>query len=167
MAGSGPGGLFERPVSEPISQPISAPGLNDLGEALARLEAANPLRVMGRVTEVTGLVVRATVPGIHVGELVLIDAGRVRAQAEVVGFRGDEVVLLPLSDASGIGPDAVVRPTGQPLSVRVGPGLLGRVLDGLGQPIDGAGPLAGPAADWPVDRPAPHPLKRRRIDRRL
>ena len=100
------------------------PELEDLGEALARLDQVNPLRVMGRVTEVTGLVVRATVPGIRVGELVWIDGGGMRVRAEVVGFRGDEVVLMPLGEATGIGPDAMVTPTGKALSVRVGPGLL-------------------------------------------
>ena len=146
---------------------ISVPELEDLGLALARLDATNPLRVAGRVTEVTGLVVRATVPGIRVGELVWIDGGGVRVQAEVVGFRGDEVVLMPLGDATGIGPDALVSPTGRPLSVRVGSGLLGRVLGGLGEPIDGAGPIRGATVDWPVDRAAPDPLRRRRIDRPL
>jgi type III secretion protein N (ATPase) len=141
--------------------------LEDLGEALARLDAVNPLRVAGRVTEVTGLVVRATVPGIRVGELVWIDAGGVRVQAEVVGFRGDEVVLMPLGDAIGIGPDALVSPTGGPLSVRVGAGMLGRVLGGLGEPIDGAGPIGGTTVEWAVDRPAPDPLRRRRINRHL
>ncbi|MES1204687.1 MAG: type III secretion system ATPase SctN [Pseudomonadota bacterium] len=140
----------------------------DLGDALARVDAASPLRFVGRVTEVTGLVVRATVPGSRVGELVWIEGDGVRMEAEVVGFRGDEVVLMPLSDAAGIGPDALVRPTGRPLSVRVGAGLLGRVLGGLGEPIDGAGPLPqDQLVDWPVDRPAPNPLTRRRIRRRL
>ena len=141
--------------------------LDDLESALARVDAVNPIRTAGRVTEVTGLVVRATAPGARVGELVGIETGATRVQAEVVGFRGDEVVLMPLSDLAGIGPDALVRPTGRPLSVRVGTGLLGRVLDGLGQPMDGAGPLQGPTVDWPVDRPAPDPLKRRRIERPL
>jgi ATP synthase in type III secretion protein N len=139
----------------------------DLSAALARLDAVNPLRVVGRVTEVTGLVVRATAPGIRVGELVWIEGGGVRVQGEVVGFRGDEVVLMPLGEATGIGPDALVTPTGRPLSLRVGAGLLGRVLGGLGDPIDGGGPIAGPVHDWPVDRPAPDPLRRRRIQRPL
>ena len=147
--------------------------MGDLGDALARLDAARPLVLAGRVTEVTGLVVRAIAPGTRVGELVWIDVGggsgrgAARVQAEVVGFRGDEVVLMPLGEAAGIGPDAVVTPTGRPLSVRVGPGLLGRVLDGLGEPMDGQGPLVGTTDDWSVDRPAPDPLSRRRIDRPL
>ncbi len=152
------------PLGDP---PYGEPGLEDLRQALARLDAASPLRMAGRVTEVTGLVVRAAVPGIRVGELVWIDAGAARVQAEVVGFRGDEVVLMPLGEVTGIGPDALVTPTGRPLAVRVGDGLLGRVVGGLGEPIDGLGPVAGETFDWPVDRPAPDPLKRRRIARPL
>jgi len=148
-------------------EPAAVPELEDLGQALARLDAVNPMRVTGRVTEVTGLVVRATLPGIHVGELVWIDGGGMRVRAEVVGFRDDEVVLMPRGDATGIGPDAMVSPTGRPLSVRAGASLLGRVLGGLGEPIDGDGPVAGATVDWPVDRPAPDPMRRRRIDRPL
>ena len=147
---------------------VAVPELLDLGDALERLDRVNPMRLAGRVSEVTGLLIRATVPGIRVGELVWIEnapgtvagpasgfasglasgpgsafsGGVSRVQAEVVGFRGDEVVLMPLGEAAGIGPDSMVTPTGRPLSIQVGDGLLGRVLDGLGEPIDGAGPLA-------------------------
>ena len=168
-----------------MSEPADNPALMDLGEALAALDEVNPLRLAGRVSEVTGLVIRANVPGIRVGELVWIDstppgapppmlpgaAGTTtgRVQAEVVGFRGDDVVLLPLGDAAGIGPDSMVTPTGRPLAIRVGDGLLGRVLDGLGNPMDGAGPIGGGPgwSEWPVDRPSPDPLTRRRIQRPL
>jgi len=95
---------------------MSAPETIDLGEALRALDEVNPLRLAGRVTEVTGLVMRATIPGVRVGELVHVDlAGGQRLQAEVVGFRGEEVVLLPLGNTAGVGPDAVVSPTGRPL----------------------------------------------------
>jgi type III secretion protein N (ATPase) len=145
---------------------VSAPETVDLGEALRALDEVNPLRLAGRVTEVTGLVLRATIPGVRVGELVHLDlAGGQRVQAEVVGFRGEEVVLLPLGGTAGIGPDAVVSPTGKPLSITVSDGLLGRVLGGLGEPIDGGPPIAG--EDWAVDRPAPDPLTRRRVERPL
>jgi type III secretion protein N (ATPase) len=148
------------------------PRLVDIAEALEVLDQVNPLRVAGRVTEVTGLVVRAEVPGVRVGEVVYIDvealpgkAGQPssRLQAEVVGFRGDEVVLMPLGEVAGISPDAVVSPSGRLLSLRVGEGVLGRVLNGLGEPMDGGGPLAGPSEDWAIDRAAPDPLARRRI----
>lgn len=151
----------------------------DLERALALVEGAQVAQVAGRVTELTGLVLRATAPGAKVGELVVIDRQAGRAgqsgaaagarerplQAEVVGFRGDEVVLLPLGDASGLGPDSVVRPTGRSFSIACGPALLGRVLDGTGEPIDGLGDLDEPSGlePWPVERPAPNPLERRRI----
>jgi type III secretion protein N (ATPase) len=139
----------------------------DLGRALARLESTAPRRESGRVTEVTGLVIRADVPAVRVGELLTIETiGSQPLLAEVVGFRGDEVVLMPLGELAGIGPDSLVTPTGRPLSIAVGDGVLGRVLDGLGRPIDGGGPIAGGVA-WPVDRPAPDPLSRRRVERPL
>ena len=172
--------MADRPDPQPQLQ-LDDPQLVDLGEALAALDQVNPLRLAGRVSEVTGLQIRAAVPGIRLGELVWIDSttpgappsdvpgapGRV--QAEVVGFRGDEVVLMPLGDPIGIGPDSVVTPTGRPLTIKVGPGLLGRVLDGLGQPMDGGPPLGEGAGwqDWAVDRPSPDPLTRRRIRRPL
>jgi type III secretion protein N (ATPase) len=153
------------------------PILVEIAAALQVLDQVNPLRVAGRVQEVTGLVVRATVPSVRVGELVYVDveplpgaiAGQrpARLQAEVVGFRGDEIVLLPLGPVAGIGPDAVVSPTGRSLSIQVGEGLLGRVLDGLGEPMDRAGAIAGPTEAWPVERPGPDPLRRQRIRRPL
>lgn len=141
--------------------------LEALTSALGALDAARPRRLAGRVSEVTGLVVRARIPGVRIGELVTIDHGGGQVYAEAVGFRGDEVVLMPLGAPDGIGPDALATPTGQPLTVMVGAGLLGRVLDGLGRPMDGRGPLRGPIESWPVDRPAPDPLARRRIARPL
>ena len=136
----------------------------DLGQALARLESAAPRRESGRVTEVTGLIIRASVPGVRVGEIVTLEGSGL--SAEVVGFRGDEAVLMPLGEAAGIGPDSLVTATGRPLSISVSDGVLGRVLDGLGRPIDGGGPIAG-AVPWPVERPAPDPLSRRRVTRPL
>jgi type III secretion protein N (ATPase) len=159
-----------------VSAPDLEPALVELGDALKALDQVNPRRLAGRVTEVTGLVVRATIPGVRVGELVYIDRDATsgpglveqpRLQAEVVGFRGDEVVLIPLGEVAGIGPDAVVSPTGRPLCVRIGQGILGRVLNGLGDPVDGQGPIAGETEEWAVDRPAPDPLTRQRVTKPL
>lgn len=153
-----------------------------LPDALRVVQETVPLQVAGRVTELTGLVLRATAPGARVGELVKIERptptgaragedGGGTLLAEVVGFRGDEVVLLPYGPVSGVGPDSVVRPTGQPFAIRSGPALLGRVLDGLGQPIDGGQPLSsaapGDLVTWPVERPAPDPLRRKRVTQAL
>ncbi|MGN6104288.1 MAG: FliI/YscN family ATPase [Kofleriaceae bacterium] len=127
----------------------SAPG------AAAALAAIAP----GAVDEVTGLVVRATVPGVALGEVVRIDRrGRPPLPAEVVGFRGEQAVLLPLGELHGVAPAAAVWRTGEALSIACGDDLLGRVLDGTGQPIDGGPALAG--EPWDVDRSAPSPLER-------
>ncbi|HEU4382264.1 MAG TPA: FliI/YscN family ATPase [Anaeromyxobacteraceae bacterium] len=135
----------------------------DLERRLAALARAAPFRSRGRVTALTGLVVRAAVEGARHGELLEIRGpGREPLLAEVVGLRDEEVLLLPLGEPRGVGLEASVVPTGRPLSVRVGAALLGRVLDGLGRPIDGR-PRPRGLAEWPVDRPAPGPLGRRRV----
>src|SRR4051794_18181956 len=111
----------------------------DLSSYHQLVKEAQTVRIRGRVTELTGLVIKAAVPGVRVGEVVLIK-GRARGaavKAEVVGFQGDEVMLMPLGELVGIGPDSEVIPTGRPLTIKVGDGLLGRVLSGLGEPIDG------------------------------
>jgi type III secretion protein N (ATPase) len=139
----------------------------DLERYFQLIQEAQTVRVRGRVTELTGLVIKATVPGVRVGEVVEI-RGRhqSRLQAEVVGFQGDEVMLMPLGEPGGIGPDSEVIPSGRPLRVRVGEGLLGRVLGGLGQPIDGR-PLPQGLVEWSVDRDCPDPFTRRRIEQPL
>jgi type III secretion protein N (ATPase) len=85
--------------------------------------------------------------------------GSVRAQ--VVGFQDGDAVLIPLGDVIGVGPDSPVVSDGTGLDVMCGPGLLGRVLDGLGTPMDGGGPIGGKPRS--AIGPPPHPLKRRRV----
>jgi type III secretion protein N (ATPase) len=140
-----------------------------LDAALAIVDGTTAPRVAGRVTELVGLVLRATAPGARAGELVVVErASGEPLRAEVVGFAGEQVILLPLGSAEGIGPDSVVRPTGRPFTIRCGPSLCGRVLDGLGDPIDGKGALAEPGLQrWPVERSAPNPLTRQRVTHAL
>jgi type III secretion protein N (ATPase) len=115
----------------------------------------------GDVRDVVGLLVRAQIPDATLGEVVTLErAGRSPLPAEVVGFQGELATLLPLGDIAGLAPRAPVRRTGRPLEVTCGEALLGRVLDGLGAPIDGGPPLVGEA--WAVDRAAPAPLQRPR-----
>src|SRR3954465_15729704 len=103
----------------------------DLSKYFQLIKEAQTVRMRGRVIELTGLVIKAAVPGGRVGEVVEI-RGRHRAtvRAEVVGFQGDNVMLMPLGELSGIGPDSEVIPTGNPLTIKAGDGLLGRVLGG-------------------------------------
>jgi type III secretion protein N (ATPase) len=137
-----------------------------LERARAALERVDPIRFRGRVTALTGLAVRAALDGARVGELAEVDLGGRKLPAEVVGFRDGEVVLLPLGEMEGVGPGCEVIGLGRPASVRSGPGLLGRVLDGMGRPLDGRALPRG-LAEWPVDRPAPGPLRRGRVGRQL
>ena len=134
---------------------------------LARLrdavDRASSLRLRGRVTRLAGPVIEAAAAGLRLGEAVEISApGRDPLGAEVVGLREDRAVLMPLGDPAGIGLDSEVAGMGRPFAVRAGEALLGRILDGLGRPLDGR-PLPPGLEEWPVDRPAPAPLSRRRI----
>ena len=130
------------------------------------LSAVSTYNIKGKVTELTGLVVRAVVPGVRIGELCFIEPyhSKNAIKAEVVGFRDQEVLLMPLGDLEGIGLGNSVIPTGQSLTVRVGEGLLGRILDGLGDPLDEAtqGPLDC-VEEYPVHANPPEALSRRRV----
>ncbi|MDQ3806424.1 MAG: type III secretion system ATPase SctN [Acidobacteriota bacterium] len=136
----------------------------DLSEYINAVDWLSPVEVRGRVTELVGLLIRAAVPGARVGELCLIRSPR-RARplrAEVVGFRGSEVILMPLGDIQDVAMGAEVVSTGASLKVRVGEGLLGRVLDGLGEPADGRGEIED-AQERGVEARPPDPLRRRRV----
>ncbi|HEX8292669.1 MAG TPA: type III secretion system ATPase SctN, partial [Pyrinomonadaceae bacterium] len=135
-----------------------------LGEHIEALDWLSPVEVRGRVTELVGLLIRAAVPGARVGEVCLIRSPHSARElrAEVVGFRGGEVILMPLGDIHDVAMGAEVVSTGRPLSVRVGDSLLGRVLDGLGEPADGRGPVEE-AHERAVSARPPDPLRRRRV----
>ncbi len=133
----------------------------------ARLAATDSLPLRGRVTAVTGLVLEAVVRDARLGEVVEVRRhGGDALLAEVVGIREQRVVLLPLGEHAGIGLEADVLALGRPLTLRVGEGLRGRVLDGLGRSMDGR-PLPSGLDEWPVDGPPPPPLRRRRITKAL
>ena len=102
----------------------------------------------GRVTQVIGLTIEAQGLQAQIGELCYISSskGQVEIPAEVMGFRDNSTLLMPLGEMSGIGPGSVVRASGSLFTVPVGDALLGRVLDGLGRPIDGKGPIYCQAA---------------------
>ena len=140
----------------------------ELSGYLEAIPSVVPLCRRGRVVEATGLVVRAAVDGARIGELVTLreSSGAAALTAEVIGFRDGHALLMPLGETRGLGARAEAEPTGAAASVAVGEALLGRVLDGLGQPIDGR-PAPTGLAEWPVMRPPPAPLSRRRVTQPL
>ncbi|MDO8643542.1 MAG: flagellar protein export ATPase FliI [bacterium] len=141
-------------------------GIIDFKKMHKGLEKTSSFQVKGRVTELVGLVAKAVVPAVKVGELCYIEPQGLEKpiKAEVVGFRGNEVLLMPLGNLEGLAPGAAVMPTGNCLTVKVGPQLLGRILNGLGDPLDldTKGPLECDE-EYPVHQDPPDPLKRRRV----
>ena len=128
------------------------------------LETLHPIQVQGKVTQVVGLVVEAAGPACRLGAVCDIftrEGGRPLA-AEALGFRERRVLLMPLEEIRGIGPGCRVVARQQRATVRVGPDLLGRVIDGLGAPLDGRGPVAA-SAEYPLYAAAVNPMRRRRI----
>lgn len=119
----------------------------------------------GRATRVVGLVIEAVGVDVAMGELCRVKSLTHDATvlAEVVGFHAGGVLLMPLGDVDGIHPGSAVEPMGRSFGLRVGPGLLGRTLDGLGNPMDGLGDV-GPTVPAPLLQDPPNPLTRRAID---
>ena len=128
------------------------------------VENADPIRIRGKVNQVVGLVIETNGPPVSIGEFCRIDGadGRSPVYAEVVGFRENRVLLMPLGDMEGVSPGSRVTATDEPFAVRVGDELLGRVLNGLGVPIDGKGELWS-SQKRPVSSAPPDPLARQRI----
>ena len=122
----------------------------------------------GRVTRVVGLVIEATGLDVGVGELCRVTSltDDRSVLAEVVGFHEDHVILMPLGELDGLHAGSFVQPLGRSFGVDVGPKLLGRVLNGLGHPIDDKGPIEF-AERVPLAAEPPNPLERRMIDEPL
>ncbi len=129
----------------------------------AALTNAEPIRMCGKVVEVIGLLIESTGPAASVGDVCLIQRpdGPV-GQAEVVGFRKNRTLLMPLGPIEGIHPGLTVVGTKKPLMVGMGPSLTGRILDGLGAPLDNKGPVHADSFR-PIFSRVPNPLLRKRI----
>lgn len=142
-----------------------------LDRAARAMREADLARRHGYVSNLIGLIIEATGLQAEVGEVCLVGADRPRADArppvpaEVVGFRDGRTLLMPLGELHGIGPGTRVLATGAPFRVRVGEGLLGRILDGLGNPDDGLPAPAGEPRST-IARP-PAALSRPRISERV
>ena len=129
-----------------------------------RLEATDPIAVTGRVVDVVGLTIEATGPAMRIGDLCYVqcNGGAQQVPVEVVGFRGNRILLMPLGEMKGIAPRSQLIPTYQPYQARVGLELLGRVIDSMGRPLDGK-PAPECSHLMPLTAPAPGPLERQRI----
>lgn len=135
---------------------------------LVRLvETIDPLRRIGEVTEVTGLIVKSKGPLAAVGEVCEIESvGNRRILVQVVGFKDGHVLSMPLEETDGLLPGSTIVARGEESTVKVGPELLGRVLDGYGRPMDGLPPIES-FEHYPLQTPPPNPLGRRHITSRL
>ena len=148
-----------------IAAPPTLPGgANRLENLLSRARQTKVLESRGRVVQLIGLVIESEGPLAAMGEVCRIESARHDGTtlAEVVGFRNHHLLLMPLGEVHGIHPGSEVIATGGPLKVPVGDSLRGRVIDGLGNPLDDLGPIL---ADHQVglNLLPPHPLKRQRI----
>ncbi len=129
-----------------------------------RIRSASTIKQSGRVAQIIGLIIESIGPAVSVGDLCQIenpDSGE-KIRAEVVGFRDNRTLLMPLGSISGITPGSIVISTGEQLKISVGEELIGRVLGGLGHPIDG-GKQIMTAATRPIISHPIQALKRRRI----
>jgi flagellum-specific ATP synthase len=138
----------------------SMPGESPLGPYLARLETCGGLRWQGRVTQVVGPLVESVGPFCSVGEICqIVDSRKRILPGEIVGFRGETVLAMPLESPRGIRYGDQVITWGERATLRVGDQMLGRVIDGSGQPLDSLAPPKG-LDSRPLDAAAPLPLER-------
>lgn len=135
---------------------------------LSAIYNTDTMKLNGRITQIIGLVIESQGPHVNLGELCYIHPRNLGEPipAEVVGFRENRVLLMPIGELQGIGPGCEVVSAHRTLKVSVGRQLLGRVLDGLGNPIDGKGPLIS-NTQYPLTATPPPPLTRRRISEGL
>ncbi len=144
-----------------MSESVDLPVL-DLSAYRSRVEELHTVEQRGRIAQVIGLTIEVEGLAPRLGELCWIYGDGGRVAAEVVGFRTGYTLLMPLGEMDGVRPGSPVTATRRRFRAPAGRGLLGRVLDGLGRPLDGKGPLV--VDDWvPIRNHAPHPLRRRPI----
>ncbi len=157
-----------------LDLPIISPVEIDLDRYRQRITRLDPVRMNGKVTQVIGLVIESAGPNAMVGEICDIyydranhfDPEQPPIKAEVVGFRHNRVLLMPLGLMEGIKPGSEVVATHRTQQVMVGPELLGRMLDGLGNPMDGGTPI-NLNLSVPVNAAPPNAVTRSRISETL
>jgi flagellum-specific ATP synthase len=134
---------------------------------LDEINSRDLIRLNGKVREVIGVVIESLGPAMSIGETCMV-AYRRNTQpvlCEVVGFRDSKVLMMPLGDLGGIGAGSEVVALGRPLEIVLSDAVLGRIINGIGQPMDGNGPLVGVKTE--VTNVPPDPLRRQRVDKSL
>lgn len=129
----------------------------------SKIDQANFYYFTGYVNQVIGLTIESVGPAVSIGTLCKIKAPKLESLAEVVGFKENKVLLMPYSDLVGVFPGCKVVALDSLFEVKVGHDLLGRILNGLGEPMDGKGEIRS-RLKYPVDNRAPNPLERDRIN---
>lgn len=126
------------------------------------------IRVFGKVTQILGLIIEGHGPASSVGELcdIYTKWGKESVEAEVVGFKGERIQLMPLGETRGFSPGSKIVAKRHKAQVKVGNSLLGRVLDGFGNPIDNKGDIVEKLS-YPIYSDPLNPMDRRRIEKPL
>nr|WP_132547663.1 flagellar protein export ATPase FliI [Pectinatus cerevisiiphilus] len=130
------------------------------------IDNCDPMKMLGKVVQVIGLVIESVGPNVSMGELCYVCSKFTHIKpvpAEVVGFRGGHILLMPIGEMQGIGPGCEVIAAQKTLKAKVGKELLGRILDGLGNPIDDKAALPLEMEEYPLHATPPSPLSRPRI----
>jgi len=139
----------------------------DLKRYMAGVEAVKQIKFQGKVTQVVGLVIEGYCPDAAVGTLCEIQGNTgERIPAEVVGFRDNKALLMPLGELRGVGLGSLIAVRRKKSSLMVGPAMLGRVIDGLGEPIDDLGPIFA-EMEYPIYATPVNPMQRAPIRRPL
>lgn len=137
----------------------------DIKKYRRKVSKLRSTRLYGRVAQVTGLMIQVDGLAVPVGEVCWVHSvlSREPVAAEVVGFNRDsQSLLMVLGNMEGIAPGCTVEALGRFPTVKVGDGLIGRVVDGMGEPIDGNGVLDY-TDEYPIYASPPHPLNRRAV----
>lgn len=149
--GSNGDGAVHLSDGQPLALSLSEP----LGRLRRRVHRSELAGVFGRLTQASGLVLESVCPPAFVGELAIVDCSPIPLLAEVVGFRNGTTLLMPLGELTGLRVGAQVRLTHRSLHVVVSENLIGRVLDGLGRPLDGKSLPSGEERSVYADPPSP------------
>jgi flagellum-specific ATP synthase len=129
---------------------------------LSAIEKADTYKRYGKVLRVVGLMIESQGPAANIGEVCYIYAstdGEQPILSEVVGFNNEKIILMPYSEVNEIGPGCLVEATGKPLTIKIGQGLIGKVVDSLGNNLDQS-PLPRGLSDYLTERAPPNPMER-------